>query len=78
MTVKCEKCGSTKGYTHICDGRGCGRDECGQAEWFSCHTCGHHTSYYHATALGEAVLKELKIPQSATPTIQSPLGKVKK
>ena len=60
----CEKCGSTKGHPHICSGFGCGREECGEVTMFSCE-CGHMTSFYHITALGEAVLKELLIPQSS-------------
>lgn len=71
---KCEKCGSTNGGGIYCDGFGCGREECGEITYFSCYDCGHMTSFFHITALGEAVLEEL-LPQSSTLTAKKDEGR---
>jgi len=64
---KCEKCGSTNGSGIYCDGFGCGREECGELKYFSCE-CGHMTSFYHITTLGEEVLDILLEPESSEET----------
>jgi len=63
--AKCEKCGSANGNGIYCDGFGCGREKCGAIKYFSCHDCGYMTAFYHVTALGETILKEL-LPLTST------------
>jgi len=61
----CENCGSTNGYTHHCTGS-CGVEGCKEPKYFSCHDCGHMTSFFHITARGKKVLEILLDPKQTS------------